>query len=807
MGDGNGRDAPERPASDGGSGETPSVAGQRAIEDALRRRPESGAERAGGLVRDEEDGATIIDGGRSLIDAARGVVGAAAREVGAVVSAARGLVDAARSALDNENVTLTFECAALDGTWAVDSAELAEELNAPYALTVRLTSRRVDAIEADELLGESCRLIVERGPALRHVTGIVAEVRQTRGADTEYQAFELVVVPAYALLRQRRDSRIFQNLTGPEILAMVLGPALAPYERVFELRLTRPYARSEYRTQYDEADFDFCQRLMEEEGIYAWFEQNEERGETLVLADNPLHFGEIESTRGAGLRFTTYEGEEGGHEAVTRFRSVAALRPTVVRLRSYDWTHPAVPIVGDSSLASVLIELPEHHGARKGPTRERYDHDSEPVTRFAYAAGAYAANDVAAQVGIRRAQQLFDALVHEGEATVVELRAGATFAFENPPTGGAEQRYLVLSARHAYTGQRVDTQFTCIPAATPFRPRRTTPKPRVASLQSAVVTGPAGEEIHTDEHGRIKVQFHWDRLGPRTELSSCWLRVMQPWAGAGWGFVFLPRIGMEVVVSFLDGDPDHPVVVGTLYNGDNPPPYPLPAEKTKSVIKTQSTIGGQGYNELTFDDKAGEELILTHAQKDYREVVEHDHDTTVHNDQRNTVDHDHTNTIGNEHTETVGANQHLRVDGDRDVRVEGTQRFEVMGGESVKYVDGNYLVETTQEITVTAPDKITIRCEGSVITLEPNKITLSAGGGASLTLDENAVLRSSQGSTTTLDDAAQVRASGNGVMRLTADVNLQSDAGAHLELTADGTLTSSGGGHVEVTGPLVKLNC
>ena len=194
----------------------------------------------------------------------------------------------------------------------------------------------------------------------------------------------------------------------------------------------------------------------------------------------------------------------------------------------------------------------------------------------------------------------------------------------------------------------------------------------ISSIQTAVVTGPSGEEIHVDEHGRIRVQLHWDRQGSNDERSMCWVRVQQPWAGAGWGFWWVPRIGMEVVVQLVDGDLDRPLVTGCVYNAANPLPYSLPAEKTKSTMKSNSSLGGGGFNEFRFEDLAGSEEIYTHAQKDYNEVVENDHTTLVHHDQTNTVDNDQTQTIGGNQTETVHGNQALTVDASRTVHVKGS---------------------------------------------------------------------------------------------------------------------------------------
>ncbi|MBW2740493.1 MAG: type VI secretion system tip protein VgrG, partial [Deltaproteobacteria bacterium] len=203
--------------------------------------------------------------------------------------------------------------------------------------------------------------------------------------------------------------------------------------------------------------------------------------------------------------------------------------------------------------------------------------------------------------------------------------------------------------------------FTCIPFDVPYRPPRLTPKPVVEGTQTAIVVGPAGEEIYPDEHGRVKVQFHWDREGTNDENSSCWIRVSQVWAGAGWGAMHIPRIGQEVIVDFLEGDPDRPIITGRVYNGTNTPPYSLPDEKTKSTIKSDSSLGGGGSNEIRFEDKKGEEEIYLHGQKDWTIAIENDKNQTVGHDETLSVGNDKTIEIGANHTESIGANMSIRV--------------------------------------------------------------------------------------------------------------------------------------------------
>jgi type VI secretion system secreted protein VgrG len=703
------------------------------------------------------------------------------------------------------HTTFRFSCDEVDEGWEAEEGALREHLSAPYQLETSLVTDNGSA-QPKLLLGKSARAQIERGSLLRQVIGIISEVSEIEQNERGCRV-NIVVVPAFEALGHRVDSRIFQDMTVPQILESVLKEGLEPYQREVELRVTRKYPTCEYRTQYQETDLDFCHRLMEEEGIFYWFEF-EDDSEKMILADSADSHQDIETLgQGAMVRYTTYEGGVGGQEYVSAFTPRSTLHPTQVVTRHYDWTHASMPVEGDSKESdedSDDEQAPD--GAKLSPDRPQYEHDHDPLTLFNYQ-DSYGDNDNQDQVRLRREQQAVDSLLIDGISTAIGMTAQRIFELSNHPSGDLDGRYLLLSVSHTFRGTATQNGFVCMPADKPYRPRRLTPKPRIAGIQTAKVTGPAGEEIHTDKHGRIKVQFHWDREGRGDDKSSCFVRVIQPWAGSGWGFTFLPRIGMEVAVTFVNGDPDHPVVIGALYNSDNVTPYQLPDEKTKSTIKTNSSLGGGGSNELRFEDMAGSEEIYTHAQKDQNEVVENDHTTTVHHNQTNKVDGDHTNIIDGKHMERVGKNQSLSVSGGRSVSVGGEMHVSVNGGESTHKVVGKYLLETTEKVTVYAPEQITIGCGGSTITMEPNKIKLSAGAGAELVLDANAVLRSSQSSMAKLDDTLLISSSNNAFVQLTSDVKAESDAGGRLTLTADSEMTSAGGGVVLAQGPNVKINC
>ncbi len=545
-----------------------------------------------------------------------------------------------------------------------------EALGEPYGAELGVTVAERD-FDGARVLGKDVVVTVERqGGVTRRLTGIVREVREGEQATGEGKVEEatrlsVVVVPALWMLSRRRDTRIFQDMTVPDILDEVLNGALGPYGREIRSSLRATYPTREYCVQYQETDLDFVHRLMEEEGIFYTFD-HEGDVEVMVLVDDNDACTRIEAPDGGVVSYQPHNMVIRVAEPVHLVQRRTRTTTTSVVLGEWDWTRATMPFRYEQRGEDAL-----------GRDRESYEHGmGRSLTLHQYAGTAYGAEDGGTQKGLRLEAHQRDSVTLEGIGRVVAFAPGAIFTLTGHPTLGVDGDYLVvrvvhqnqaaetlLGASDSEAAEHYHNRFECIPTGRPFRLRRATPKPRVTGIQTAVVTGPSGEEIHVDEHGRIKVQFHWDRLGQNDEKSSCWIRVEQAWAGSGWGFWYVPRIGMEVVVQFVDGDPDRPLVTGCVYDGANATPYALPDEKTKSTIKSNSSLGGGGFNEFRYEDKAGSEEIYTHAQKDYNEVVEHDHTTLVHHDQTNTVDNDQTQTIGHDQTETVHGEQEMTVDG------------------------------------------------------------------------------------------------------------------------------------------------
>ena len=487
--------------------------------------------------------------------------------------------------------------------------------------------------------------------------------------------------------------------------------------------------------------------------------------EVVLLGDTNNAFAAAETAAGALIYNPHDLASAGTEEGISRFRTELSHRTTAIEVNDLDWKSTPIP-----------VSDPQEGEDELGRVREHYEHGTARSLNVGKEADV--PGDAARQKALRLEELGRDQVLGFGIARAVGLAPGTTFDLSGHPSPGADGSYLVTRVVHLNSGTAGDSRdpyhnrFECIPADTTYRTSRRYEKPVIGSIQTAVVTGPAGEEIHVDEHGRIKARFHWDRENPADDTSSMWIRVKQEWAGAGWGHWWVPRIGMEVVVQFIDGDPDRPLVTGCVYNADNPTPYPLPDDKTKSTIKSNSSLGGDGDNEFRYEDKAGEEQIFTHAEKDYNEVVENDHNTRVNHDQSNEVDNDQTQTIHNNQMErvdvdqemTIGGNRTVHVEGDYDETVDGTETrhtvgdvtetfsatetrsigasvTETIGADETRTITSNQdesitgahtlTVAANQDITITG--SLTEEVIGGITTITPGSHTSTAVGGWKVT--------------------------------------------------------------------------
>jgi type VI secretion system secreted protein VgrG len=685
-------------------------------------------------------------------------------------------------------------------------------------------------------------------------------------------ALRIHVVPALRLLAQALGSRIFQDQTVPEILKAVLEPALGAFERQLDVEAlstsTTEYPKRDYCVQYRESLFDFVSRLMEEDGIAYYFKVSGDK-EVLVLVDQSsgdpnAAFPEAEIIDPDASRMVpiiTDRPDLADRDSLRHFDWIQPLRPNQVVVRSFDWKTFAP--AGEPLQATVPAEAPSplRRWYVDSPARKAVDEQAGADPKSSFDGTAI---DEPSAEALRR-YELFasQTKLGRGRSNCVGFSAGARFTIDDRSFSLVEGLELLLTrlthqgeapgteASGQSDGGRYENAFECIPVAHGFRPPRVTAAPKIHGPQTATVTGSGGEEIHTDKHGRIKVRFHWDEHHPLDDTASCWVRVAQMWAGPSWGTWFVPRVGMEVVVEFLDGNPDRPLVTGCVYNSANPPPYPLPDEKTKSTIKSSSSKGGGGFNEFRFEDAKGAEEIFLHAQKDLDEVIGNDMSTSVGHDQTLGVDNDRTKTVKGHETITVKKDRMTAIDGSESTTIKGSVNTIIEGGANKGKgtdpsalgmgvdVTGEYnikasskltvtvgastLVMDTSSIALTTSSKLTLTVGGSSITLVPAQIdvasatVIAAGGpGASvLKLDGDAdlegggkVLAHQGGSHVLLDGTAEMKGS---TAKVTGD-GLAELKGAPAQVTggdvtvSGGTINVTGGPAVNISGGVVKMN-
>ena len=711
-----------------------------------------------------------------------------------LASSARGLLAATVYTFTSEGTP--------DTVWHVRRFTLVEALSEPYRLTLEVVTEDL-GVDPTALLGAPCELRIDRDVNARVVFGVAARMSEL-GVVTDRLLVQLDVVPAFALLGQVINTRFFQELSVPDILRQILEPALAGDGRRVRFDLdAAAYEPREYCVQYRESDLEFAAQLMQEEGILFYFEHpGDGRAELLVLA------GESDRCRplalADGREVIDYNPRQSGtalRECVDSLTPTHALRTTSIVQRDFDWQSPA--------------DSPYHRERRskdlRGRDREVFDHDDARLFR----------DDGARRARRKLEQHAAQTRVFLGTSDVTELTPGYTFNLLGHPQHHLDRDYLLVRVRHrgeapeedmfarGAVGTRYENEFEAIPADVPWRPEPTLPKPRTHGPQTAIVVGPPGEEIHTDEHGRIKVHFHWDRVSPFDDTASCWIRVVQKWSGPSWGALFIPRIGMEVLVEFLDGDPDRPVVTGCVYNGQNPPPYPLPDQKTKSTIKTDSSPGGGGFNEIRFEDAAGAEEIFVHGQLDMNTVIERDttrkggrdDSSTIGRHQNDTVGVDRTAKVGNNETLTVGNNQSLSVGVNQTVSIGANQSTSVGANQSLN-------VGANQTIAVAANQSVTVSANQST-TISGNQ-TLGVSGNRSQTVNGNHSLATSGDETATIGGKLQVTVGGGTAVGIggglgvdvTGAVNFGFAAAHELTVGAARTTSVGAGDTLSVAGAL-----
>ena len=511
-----------------------------------------------------------------------------------------------------------------------------EALSDSFCSELDLTCERPD-LQLQNYLGHAATVALHHEHGVRYFHGCVAEMGQGR-VGKRFHSYHAVIRPLFWQLGMRSGLRIFQDQTVPDIVKTVLNDA-GIQQKDLRFDIAGAYPQRPYCCQYNETDLDFISRLLEQEGLFYYFEHRHD-GHCLVISDKRHSFGPIPGA--SSVSYRKRAGMVAHQESLYEFHSQQQLRAGAFSSRDYFFEKPSLTLSAQAS-----------QGPWTGLEQHRYPGHFHQTQQ-----GQHRVN-----TALGAEQQ--DQHSFEGKSDCPRLAAGKRVRFTELPQGLTDGGYLLthlkitatqpqaIEAEASSEGSSFAMAFSAMPADQAYYPKQTTPRPRVAGIQTAVVTGPKGEEIYTDAHGRVKVQFHWDREGNNDQHSSCWLRVSQAWAGNQWGAFVLPRIGQEVIVRHLNGDPDQPIITGALYNQKNQPPDTLPQHKTRTLFKSQTSPGDDGYNEIYLDDQKGQEQIFIHGQRDI--------DVYVKNDLTKTVKSDHHQIVNQDHLQEIGADQNISV--------------------------------------------------------------------------------------------------------------------------------------------------
>jgi type VI secretion system secreted protein VgrG len=663
-----------------------------------------------------------------------------------------------------------------DGTFLVEHISGSETLGDPFTIELYLLSESPDQ-DVSALVGDTVTLTIEgeAGPG-RFFNGYVTRMALT-GTFDKYARYHLTVRPWFWMLSGRENSRVFQEQSVTDI-AKTLFREHGFSD--FEDSLSGNYPVKDFVVQYRESDFAFISRLFEHAGIYYYF-RHEAGRHVLVLADSISAHATIPGYETVGFH---PEGQANPEEAeyINSWELVHQWRSGAFVTNEFDFQRPR------ASLMASLQATAQH----KMGDLEVFDYP-----------GGYDDQGEGQDYARSRLEELQkDVEVAHGAGDVRGIGAGTVFSLIDYPAASQNKQYLIVAASYDAANPAHDSgndsagyfhfSFTAADSKVPFRPALATPRPRVEGVQTAIVVGPSGEEIWTDKYGRVKVQFHWDREGKDDENSSCWVRVAQLWAGSGWGGVHIPRIGQEVIVDFLEGDPDRPIITGRVYNADNMPPYDLPANQTQSGIKSHSTKEGglNNFNELRFEDKKGSEEVYVQAEKDLDTLVKNDETRSVGHDRSTDVSNDETVNVGNNRTEKVGKDETITIGNNRTESVGkaetvsiGTTRTHSVGTDETLSVGGarTASVGKDESISVAANQTVSIG----------KNLSLDVGGARTLTIGKDDTINVDGKLTVSVakDEAREV---GKTLTVNAADSITFVSGDASIVLKKDGTVTIKG---------------
>ncbi|HEV3415438.1 MAG TPA: type VI secretion system tip protein TssI/VgrG [Pirellulales bacterium] len=687
----------------------------------------------------------------------------------------------------------------------LEQFSVSEGLSRPFRISLSLLGAPDYTLAFEKLLGQSVtvRLDVPGGGETRYFNGVVyklTEGSKVHSPDTGkfLTRYWAEVMPSFVKLRSQVRSRIFQHLSVPDILKKVLTGINVKWE------IKAAFEPRDYCVQYHESDFQFASRLMEEEGIFYFFKHTDS-DHTMVVADDAGSFANIPG-KSAKIVFNDFKGLRDAtlHEdRVVRWQKSQEMKSGKYRLWDHCFELPAKNLEAtEPILATAAVGTVTHHLKVGGNDQwEIYDFPGDYAGRFdgidkggspQPSELSKIEQDNTRTVKIRMEQVAANGLMIDGEGNVRRFIAG--YKFQLDKHFNANGTYVLTDVDHVasmegtYTSNesvplRYKNTFRCIPTAVPFRPQQVTPKPTIGGTQTAVVVGPAGGEISTDKYGRVKVQFFWDREGKKDLDSSCWVRVAQAWAGKSFGAFFLPRVGDEVIVAFLEGDPDQPIIVGCVYNADHMPAYTLPDNKTRNYVKTRSTEKGtaENFNELRFEDKKDSEEVYFHAEKDFNRVVENNDTLKVGFDKKDKGDQ--TIDVYNDRTATLDqGNETLTVK-------KGTRTTTVQKDDTHEVKDGARIVTVQKDDTHTVKQgdlSVTVNMGNASYTISQGKCTIEAMQSIELKVGATSIKLTPTGVTIQ-----------STMIKLQADGMLQSKGG-FIKVAADAMLDMKGG--------MVKIN-
>ncbi|UPQ89088.1 type VI secretion system Vgr family protein [Vibrio sinaloensis] len=577
---------------------------------------------------------------------------------------------------------------------------------------------RLSSLSAEQIVDKSIQFeMVRDGQVVQRLNGIV--YRFSKGDTGHHHTFyQVTVVPELERLSLRHNCRIFQYQSVPEIVSILLQEMNIQH---YAFVLKNDHAQREFCVQYRESDLDFVQRLLAEEGI-VYHHLHDQDKHTVVFTDSNDSLIKLEQP-------VPYNAMSGGNieiPYINAFLSRFCSQVSHVQTQDYSFKKPAYRFTQNRTGTDMAYQIEDRYEHFDAPGRFKDDQSGKVLTsaRLAY---------------LRR-----EAKTAQGHSNHPGLIAGAKFELQEHNDQSLNREWVVVAASH--TGSQPQSleeeggvgattyhnQFTVVPSDVVWQAEPTT-KPRVDGPMIATVVGPEGEEIYCDEHGRVKVHFHWDRYSNADEHSSCWVRVSQGWAGHQYGMVALPRIGHEVIVTFLNGDPDQPIITGRTYHATNVAPYALPEHKTKTVIRSE-TYQGQGFNELSFEDQADKERVYLHAQKDIDIVINNDESSEIHHDKHHVVDNDHFSLVNNNSHLTIGGERREQVSADKSVNIGDSLQQKVGQKTAIDSGDEVHL-KAGHKIVVDAGSAITIKAGGSFVKVDAggvhvvgSAINLNSGG-------------------------------------------------------------------------------